>query len=66
MTDPHIHRALEQLPEQQRADIALAYWSGLSHAEIAAQLNISTRMVKTRTRAALSRLAELLESDGAC
>jgi RNA polymerase sigma-70 factor, ECF subfamily len=57
---------LEQLPEQQRSDIALAYWSGLSHAEIAAQLNISTSMVKTRTRTALSRLAELLEADSDC
>jgi RNA polymerase sigma-70 factor (ECF subfamily) len=63
MTEPRIHRAFAQLPEQQRADIALVYWSGLSHTEIAEQLNISVEMVRARTRLALSRLTDLLESD---
>jgi RNA polymerase sigma factor (sigma-70 family) len=63
MSEPRIHRAFAQLSKQQRADIGLVYWSGLSHAEIAAQLNISVEMVRARTRLALSRLADLLESD---
>jgi RNA polymerase sigma-70 factor, ECF subfamily len=59
-----IHRALEDLPEHQRTLMELAYWSGLSQTEIAARLSIPLGTVKTRTRRALARLAELLEHEG--
>jgi RNA polymerase sigma-70 factor (ECF subfamily) len=59
-----VHRALERLPEHERATIELAYWSELSQSEIAARLNIPLGTVKTRTRRALARLAELLEHEG--
>jgi DNA-directed RNA polymerase specialized sigma24 family protein len=62
MIGSHVHRVLEQLPEQQRTQIELAYWSGLSQAEIAARLNLPMSTVKARTRAALMHLAELLDS----
>jgi DNA-directed RNA polymerase specialized sigma24 family protein len=62
MTGSHVHRVIEQLPEQQRTQIELAYWSGLSPAEIAARLNVPLSTVKARTRAALMQLAELLDS----
>jgi RNA polymerase sigma-70 factor, ECF subfamily len=58
-----VHRALEELPEQQRTLIQLAYWSGRSQSEIASQLDLPLGTVKTRTRAALARLAELLEHE---
>src|ERR1043166_3711828 len=55
-----IHRALEELPEREREVIALAYWSGLSQSEVAEFLAIPLGTVKTRTRAALQRLADIL------
>ena len=58
-----VHRALESLPEREREVLELAYWSGLSQSEVASYLNIPLGTVKTRTRSALGRLAELLEGE---
>src|SRR5437764_12780569 len=55
-----VHRALEELPEREREVLALAYWSGLSQSEVAEFLGIPLGTVKTRTRAALAKLSELL------
>jgi RNA polymerase sigma-70 factor (ECF subfamily) len=58
-----VHRAVEELPRQERSLIELAYWSGLSQSEIASKLGIPLGTVKTRTRAALARLADALEGE---
>jgi RNA polymerase sigma-70 factor (ECF subfamily) len=58
-----IHRALDDLAEQERSLIELAYWGGLSQSEIAGMLGIPLGTVKTRTRAALARLADVLEEE---
>jgi RNA polymerase sigma-70 factor (ECF subfamily) len=58
-----VHRALEVLPEHERPVIELAYWRGLSQSEIAERLDIPLGTVKTRTRSALSRLADALEEE---
>ena len=59
-----VHRALEALPEHERRLIELAYWGGLSQSELASALNIPLGTVKTRTRKALTRLADELEREG--
>jgi len=58
-----VHRALEDLPEKEREVIELAYWSGFSQSEVAEYLHIPLGTVKTRTRSALSRLADVLEGE---
>lgn len=58
-----VHRALEVLPAQERSLIELAYWSGLSQSEIADYVGLPLGTVKTRTRAALRRLADELGDD---
>jgi RNA polymerase sigma-70 factor, ECF subfamily len=58
-----VHRALEELTPNERSVIELAYWSGLSQSEVAEYLGIPLGTVKTRTRAALARLAVVLEEE---
>lgn len=58
-----VHRALAELPEHERKLIELAYWGELSQSEIADFLNMPLGTVKTRTRSALSRLADALEGE---
>jgi RNA polymerase sigma-70 factor (ECF subfamily) len=56
-----VHRALAELPENERNVIELAYWGGRSQSEIADLLGIPLGTVKTRTRTGLARLAAVLE-----
>src|SRR6476646_10126215 len=58
-----VHRALEELPEREREVIQLAYWSGLSQSEVAEFLGLPLGTVKTRTRAALMRLSDILGNE---
>ena len=58
-----VHRALEELGENERVVLELAYWHGLSQSEIAERLRIPLGTVKTRTRSGLHRLADLLEGE---
>jgi RNA polymerase sigma-70 factor (ECF subfamily) len=52
--------ALDALSPEQREVIELAYYSGLSHTEIAAKLNQPLGTVKTRTRLGMMKLRESL------
>jgi len=55
-----VREALAQLTPEQREVIELAYYSGLSHSEIAAKLNQPLGTVKTRTRLGMMKLREAL------
>ncbi len=52
--------AIGQLPEAQRVALELAFFGGLTHVEVAAQLGIPLGTAKTRIRTALLRLRDIL------
>jgi len=58
-----VHRAIADLPEHERRLIELAYWGGLSQSEVAQFLDVPLGTVKTRTRSALARLADVLDGE---
>ncbi len=51
-----VHAALDALPPDQREAVHLAYFRGLTHSEIAAELSIPMGTVKTRLRLAFDKL----------
>ena len=51
-----VHAAIDGLPAQQRDAVRLAYFQGLTHSEIARQLDIPIGTVKTRLRLAFDKL----------
>ena len=57
-----VREALAELPEEQRQVLLLAYLEGMSQSEIAAARGQPLGTVKTRTRAGLKRLSELLRA----
>ena len=55
-----VKRALDALPPLQRMAVELAFYDGLTHAEIAEQLEVPLGTVKTRVRQGLLKLRESL------
>ena len=63
-----VRAAVESLPEEQRVVLSLAYWSGLSQAEIAERTGAPLGTVKSRVRLGMLKLRESLrleEAEGA-
>lgn len=61
----HIRGLLANLPHPQHEVIALAFYGGLSHTEIAAHLGIPNGTVKSRMRLGLQKLRVQLEATAA-
>ncbi len=55
-----VRKALDMLPESQREVILLAYFGGYSQSEIAARLSEPLGTVKTRVRAGMQKLRDVL------
>jgi RNA polymerase sigma-70 factor, ECF subfamily len=53
-------RALGELPEEQRQAIAMAYFAGLSHTEIADRTGLPLGTVKSRVRLGIQRMRQSL------
>ena len=58
-----IRNAVALLPEEQRRALALAYFQGYSHNEIAELLSEPLGTVKTRIRLAMKKLKQYLEQE---
>lgn len=59
-----LHAALRRIPEAQAEVISLAYFGGLTHTEIAAQLDLAKGTVKGRMRLGLKNLRGRLDERG--
>ncbi len=68
LADPFLARsmrgALESLPAEQRTVVELAYFEGMTHAEIAEKLNEALGTVKTRLRLGLNKLRAAMKAHG--
>lgn len=56
-----VQEACAQLPPEQRQVLELSYFSGLSHHEIAQELDLPAGTVKTRIRLGIKKLRDLLQ-----
>lgn len=60
MEGERVQRALAGLTELQRQAVELAYYRGLTHAEIAEQLHVPVGTIKTRIRDGMIRLRDAM------
>jgi RNA polymerase sigma-70 factor (ECF subfamily) len=58
-----LHRCMAQLDPAHRQSLALAFYNGLSHSELAAHLRVPLGTAKAWVRRRLDRLGKCLEAD---
>lgn len=54
-----LQATLNELPEEQQQALALAYFYGMSHGDIAAYLNLPLGTIKTRLRLGMQKLRDI-------
>jgi len=59
-----VRMAIATLPEEQLSLVRMAFFEGLSHAQIAQHTGLPLGTVKSRLRLAFVRLRRTLEADG--
>jgi RNA polymerase sigma-70 factor, ECF subfamily len=60
LTKSRVTEVFRELPEEQRHVIELAFYEGMSHGEIAQQLQLPLGTVKSRIRSAIGRFRQVL------
>ncbi|MEM6615864.1 MAG: sigma-70 family RNA polymerase sigma factor [Pseudomonadota bacterium] len=63
--DERVREALTQLPKEQLNLVRMAFFTGLSHSQIAEETGLPLGTVKSRIRLAFGRLRKTLEADEA-
>lgn len=63
--EDRVREAIQALPQEQADLIRRAFFSGLSHSQIAEETGLPLGTVKSRIRLAFSRLRRILEADEA-
>lgn len=64
ITSEKVRAAVQQLPEDERAAIELAYFGGRSYREVATELDVPEGTVKSRIRSGMGRLRDSLATVG--
>ena len=60
-----IRRAISHLPPDQKKALAMAYFKGLTHQEVADAIGEPLGTIKTRIRLGMLKLRQLLEDENA-
>jgi len=63
MQKQRVREAVHQLPSDQREALALAFFKGYTHREVAEQLELPLGTVKTRIRLAMKKLRDALSEE---
>ena len=63
MTSARVQAAIISLPAEQRQALALAFFQGLTHSEIAEMLGQPLGTVKTRIRSGMQKLRKILKEE---
>jgi RNA polymerase sigma-70 factor (ECF subfamily) len=58
-----VREAVDDLPEEQRVAVRLAYYEGQTYRQVAGSLGIPEGTAKSRLRAALHRIADAVEAE---
>ena len=65
LREERVRAALENLPDEQKQVVKEAFFTGLSHAEIAERTGLPLGTVKSRIRLAFGRLRQMVKADTA-